>query len=193
MTFGTASVPSLGGLEPAPYANKAFRQYKLGDKELNNGVLLLLSMTEGAVQIEVGYGLEGAIPDGKAGRILDTITIPYLEQNEPGKAIVETYHALYQETAIEYKVEDQLTAAPAELPANNQQGAPDQGGISILWVIVIVGLLIVDFVFFRGFLTLTLFSMLGRGGFRGGSGGGGGGFRGGGGGSSGGGGAGRRF
>ena len=54
----------------AEYANEAFRQYGIGSKEENNGVLLVLAMDERQVRIEVGYGLEGRIPDGKAGRIL---------------------------------------------------------------------------------------------------------------------------
>ncbi|WP_433945136.1 TPM domain-containing protein [Paenibacillus sp. SN-8-1] len=192
------TVPTLGGADIEQYGNQAFRKYALGNKELNNGVMLLLSMGERQARIEVGYGLEGAIPDGKAGRILDTTAIPYLKENKPDQAIVQTYKALYNEVAAEYGVQDKLNPESVVLPESGTAAGQDTGGgISIVWIIVIIGLLAVDFIFFRGAITLTLLSMMGRGGGgwggggRGGSGGGG--FRGGGGGSSGGGGASRRF
>ncbi|WP_410771701.1 TPM domain-containing protein [Fontibacillus sp. BL9] len=194
------TVPSLGGYSVEEYALQALRKYGLGDKKLNNGVLLLLSMEGGEpgnrpLRIEVGYGLEGALPDGKVGRILDQVTIPYLVNNQPGEAIVETYKTLYNEVAREYGVEDQLSPQEIVVPEAPPGNAGD-GNLSSGWIILIVAFLAVDFIFFRGTMTLFLISMLGRGGGRGGGGGfggGGGGFRGGGGGSSGGGGASRRF
>ncbi|MNH92790.1 hypothetical protein D3C87_740640 [compost metagenome] len=190
------TVPSFSGADIEQYGNQAFRKYALGNKELNNGVMLLLSMGERQARIEVGYGLEGAIPDGKAGRILDTTAIPYLKENKPDQAIIQTYKALYNEVAAEYGVQDKLNPESVVLPESGPAAQDSGGGISIIWIIVIVGLLAVDFIFFRGAITLTLLSMMGRGGgggWGGGGRGGGGGFRGGGGGSSGGGGASRRF
>ena len=65
------TVNTIGDKPITEYANEAFRQYGIGSKEENNGVLLVLAMNENQIRIEVGYGLEGRIPDGKAGRILD--------------------------------------------------------------------------------------------------------------------------
>jgi uncharacterized protein len=48
----------------------------VGERGRDNGVLLVLAVAEREVRIEVGYGLEGAIPDSAAGRILDTVVIP---------------------------------------------------------------------------------------------------------------------
>lgn len=190
------TVTSLDGYSVEEYALQAFRQFRLGDQKLNNGVLLLLSMEDGEpgnrpLRIEVGYGLEGALPDGKVGRILDQVTIPYLVQNKPGDAIVETYKVLYNEVAKEYGVEDQLTPQNVVVP----ESPGDEGGdLPLGWIILIVVFLAIDFIFFGGRMTLFLLAMLSRGGGRGGGGGfGGGGFSGGGGGSSGGGGASRRF
>lgn len=193
--IGVLTVPTLDGYTVEEYALQALRKYELGDKKLNNGVLLLLSMEDGEpgnrpLRIEVGYGLEGALPDGKVGRILDNVTIPYLVNNQPGEAIVETYKTLYNEVAKEYGVQDQLTPQNVTVPQTDDN---QSGDLPIGWIILIVVFLAVDFIFFRGTLTFFLLSMLGRGGGRGGGGGGGGGFRGGGGGSSGGGGASRRF
>ncbi len=68
------TVETLGNYTIEEYANELFNSWGIGDKELNNGVLILvnkenlLSGKRGRIRIEVGYGLEGAIPDGKAGR-----------------------------------------------------------------------------------------------------------------------------
>ena len=58
-----ATVTSLEGQEIEPYANELFRTWKLGQKEKNNGVLLLVAPNEHRVRIEVGYGLEGTLTD----------------------------------------------------------------------------------------------------------------------------------
>jgi uncharacterized protein len=54
----------------------------VGERGKDNGVLLVLAMSEREVRIEVGYGLEGAIPDSVAGRILDTVVIPAFQAGD---------------------------------------------------------------------------------------------------------------
>ncbi len=180
------TVNTIGDKTIADYANEAFRQYGIGSKEENNGVLLVLAMNERQVRIEVGYGLEGRIPDGKAGRILDDQAIPYLKQNQPNQAVINTYETLVNEVAAEYgvKIEGQQ--------GNDNQATTDKGLDFPAWfliIIIVIGVFL-DFKFFGGTITYFLFSIISRGG-RGGGGGSSGGPNGGGGGSSGGGGAGR--
>ena len=60
--------------DPQEYAVEAFNKYKLGNKKENNGLLILLARTsEGKhhIRIITGYGVEGILPDGKVGRIID--------------------------------------------------------------------------------------------------------------------------
>lgn len=102
------TVESLGSYTIEEYANELFNSWGIGDKELNNGVLILvnkenlLSGKRGRIRIEVGYGLEGAIPDGKAGRILDEYAIPAFENKEYSKGIRDTFLAVASEVAKEY-------------------------------------------------------------------------------------------
>ena len=138
-----------------------------------------------ADKIEVGYGLEGRIPDGKTGRILDEYAIPSLKANQPNKAVIETYGVLAKEVAAEYG-KKLRTAATTRNQATGEKGIHFPQWLLILVIVVAVFL---DFKFFGGTLTYFILSILSRGGGRGG--GGGGGPRSGGGGSSGGGGAGR--
>lgn len=64
------TVPSLEGMEMKDFTLKCFETWKLGQKDKNNGLILGYSPDGDHFRIEVGYGLEGAIPDGKAGDIL---------------------------------------------------------------------------------------------------------------------------
>lgn len=178
------TVDTIGENTIEEYANAAFRQYGIGNEKENNGVLLVIAVTDRLIRIEVGYGLEGRIPDGKAGRILDEYAIPFLQSEQPNKAIIETYKVLANEVLTEYGQEGGLSAPEKQVQQNTgNEGLGIPPWLLILIVIVVVFL---DFKFFGGTLTYLLLSIITRG-----RGGGGGGSRGGGGGSSGGGGAGR--
>jgi uncharacterized protein len=186
------TVDTTGDQPIQEFSNTAFRQYGIGSKGADNGVLIVLAMADRKVWIEVGYGLEGRLPDGKVGRILDEYTVPYLKNQQPNLAIDQTYKIITKEVLKEYGLEENQLTIESQ-PSLPQQSAPAKGsGIpSWLFIIIIVVVLFLDFKFFGGFLTQMLLSIILRSGGRGGGAGGGGGFRGGGGGSSGGGGAGR--
>ncbi|MBO0452917.1 TPM domain-containing protein [Candidatus Enterococcus murrayae] len=70
--FEVVTVPQLPrGEDIESYANKIFNQLGIGDKNENNGVLYLVALDEREFRLEVGYGLEGLIPDGKADDIIN--------------------------------------------------------------------------------------------------------------------------
>lgn len=98
------TVNSLDGKEVRDYALGLGREWGIGSKN-NDGVLLLLSVEERQIDIEVGYGLEGALPDGKTGRILDNYAMPYLKSDDFSTGLREAFSALIGETATEYGVE----------------------------------------------------------------------------------------
>jgi uncharacterized protein len=185
------TVDTIGDRSIEEFSNEAFRQYGVGTKKENNGVLLVLALNDRKVRIEVGYGLEGRLPDGKTGRILDENAIPFLQNKQPDRAIVETYKVLANEVLKEYGKEGlQTTDSGQQATSDNGQKAAESKGIGIpTWLIILIVIVVVilDFKFFGGTLTYLLLSIISRGG----GGRGGGGSRGGGGGSSGGGGAGR--
>lgn len=71
-----ATVSSLEGTSVEDYANRLFRHWKIGQAEKDNGVLLLVAPNERKVRIEVGYGLEGVLPDAVASTIISTTILP---------------------------------------------------------------------------------------------------------------------
>ena len=95
------TIESLDGLNIEEYANKLFRSWGIGDKTLNNGVLLLIAKNDREFRIEVGYGLEGAITDGFAGEILDGMKNNFRDEKY-SVAIISAYGKLAQKVYQEY-------------------------------------------------------------------------------------------
>lgn len=181
-------IPTLEGEDVSDYANRVFRTWGIGDKEKNNGVLFLIALKDKQMRIEVGYGLEGAINDGKAGEILDQHAIPYFQKGKFGPGVMETYKVLVGEVSKEYGVS--IDGSRTHAKQDSIELSPFQ---LLLIGVGILALIIVDMTFFGGAITQSILWILasGRGGGSGRSGGGG--FGGFGGGSSGGGGASRRW
>ena len=176
------------------------REWGIGGKEENRGILFLVSVGDRKARIENGYGVEGYLPDGLAGRILDEEAIPYFKRGDHSVGIRRVVERLALLTAKEYGFE--LTG---ELSPRVPRRLVDGGA----WLLILVLIIL----FLGGGLPTMLWWMLlgggkgrrrggrrgppwylggggfGGGGFGGGSFGGGGGFGGFGGGSFGGGGA----
>ena len=91
------TVQNLEGMSLESYANELFRNFGIGDKQKNNGLLLLLALEERQFRVEVGYGFEGILPDGKTGRFQDEYIIPYLKNNNWDEGIKNGYDAFYKE------------------------------------------------------------------------------------------------
>lgn len=80
-----AVLQSLDGESLEDYTNRVAEHWGVGD-QADRGVMLLLAIEERRLRIEVGYGLEGVIPDGLAGEIRDGMT-PYLRQGNYNNAV----------------------------------------------------------------------------------------------------------
>ena len=100
--IAVAIVPSMGGDYVENYAVKLFEEWGVGGKDRDNGVLLLLSIEERKMRIEVGYGLEGALPDSIAQSILDNEMTPRLKAGDYDGAVTAGVQAILQVTRREY-------------------------------------------------------------------------------------------
>jgi len=172
------------------YALKILREWGVGNKKTNNGIVLLADMKNHRIRIETGGGMEGSIPDITASHIIQNDIVPNFKNDNYYKGFDEATDAIFKAAAGEYK-------APDNYRNRGNKGGSIIGGI-IFFIIIIIVLSRINrggggggVIGRSGFLPwLLVNSMLnsGRGGGWGG-GGGGGGFGGFGGGSGGGGGA----
>jgi uncharacterized protein len=96
------TVPSLDGLSIEEYGNQLGRQWGIGTREHNNGVLLIVALQERKVRIEVGYGLEGALPDAIAANIIQTRILPRFRQGDLSAGITAGVSAILQAVRGEY-------------------------------------------------------------------------------------------
>jgi uncharacterized protein len=87
-------IRSLDGISIEEAAVKLFQMWGIGKKDRDNGLLFLWSTGDRRVRVEVGYGLEGALPDGKVGAILDQYVIPRFRANEFNQGVLDGVTAL---------------------------------------------------------------------------------------------------
>jgi uncharacterized protein len=80
--IAVAIVKSLDGMSNEEYANRLFKEWGIGQAKTDNGVLILVAPNEREMRIEVGYGLEGVLPDGLAGEIRDQQFLPRFRDND---------------------------------------------------------------------------------------------------------------
>jgi len=166
-----AVMPGIKGADIESYAVGLFQKWGVGAKGSDRGALLLVAIAEKGARIEVGYGLESVIPDGKAGEILRTNLVPAFKEGRPSEGITNAAAAIAFAVAADRGVELTGQATP-------QQGRRPASLLSRIITIAIFILLIPIFIR-NPFLFMMLFMGAGRGGFGGGFGSGGGGFGGG--------------
>ena len=165
----------------------------IGRKGEDRGVLLLVSLEDRLMRIEVGYGLEGIIPDGLAGEVRDRYMVPFFKEGKYGEGLYAGSLALASVIAKDAGVTLNQSGQVAPQPAQRTERRSAFNFFPLLIIILIIWTLTRGKGRRGGLAALLLLSMLGggRGGRGGGFGGGGfgGGFGGFGGGMSGGGGA----
>ena len=92
--LAVVTVETTAPLDSKSYAVELFKKWGVGQKGRDNGVMLLLAVKNRRVEIEVGYGLEGILPDARCGRILDTHAVPYFRRGDWSAGLVATSQAL---------------------------------------------------------------------------------------------------
>jgi uncharacterized protein len=83
------TLASLQGYDIADYGVQLGRAWKLGQADRNNGAILIVAPKERLVRIEVGYGLEGALPDARASQIIFQEIIPRFRAGDVEGGVVQ--------------------------------------------------------------------------------------------------------
>jgi uncharacterized protein len=157
------AVVSVSTIEPyadeKEYAVRLFEKWGIGKKEKDNGILILLALKERVVRIEVGYGLEGVLPDGLCGEIIRQIMVPFFKRGQFGAGFLAGVSRISQILAKEYKIQltGQVKKYYSNLPPRRRKG----GGLLKLIFLIFFIMLAAR----HPFLALLL---LGGGGRRGG-------------------------
>ncbi len=124
-------VPSTAPEDIAAYALRVVDSWKIGREEFDDGVLFLVATDDRRMRIEVGYGLEGAIPDARARQIIDTIVAPHFRDGNFGLGITagaDTISSLIR---------------GEQLPAPSPDRSADESDIEgLLPVVLIIGLVL---------------------------------------------------
>lgn len=97
-----AIIETLEGETIENYSVELFEKWKIGNDTYDNGVLILFALIEREVRFEIGYGLEGALTDGKTGKILDN-NLSYLSENQYDLGLQRIFLDTAAEVNAEYK------------------------------------------------------------------------------------------
>jgi uncharacterized protein len=87
--IAVVTVSSLDGMSVEEYAVSLFKKWGIGEKGKDNGVLFLIAPNERKTRIEVGYGLEPVITDGRAGEIIRETIIPFFKKGDYDQGILQ--------------------------------------------------------------------------------------------------------
>lgn len=126
-------IETTGDRDISDYAVALGRAWGIGNKEFNNGVLLLIAKNERKLWIASGYGLEGALPDAIAKSIIDNDITPNFRENDFYRGLDEGTNAIISAVAGEY-------TAPADYHKRKKKDAPP------IVIIMIIIFLILGFI-----------------------------------------------
>src|ERR1700681_4257038 len=100
--MAVVTVPTTGDVSIDDYALKILRNWKVGNKKTNNGIVVLAAIQDHKVFIATGYGMEGAVPDITAKQIVEDEIVPNFKQqnyyqgfNLAADAIIKASHGEY--------------------------------------------------------------------------------------------------
>lgn len=149
--IAVVTVNDLEGYTPMEYATRTGLEWKVGSADFNNGVVLLVKPktqdSQGQVAISVGYGLEGAIPDAYAKRIIENELIPHFKQDDYFGGAAAACEVL-------------MKLASGEISEPRSRDDDDAGG----------ALALVFFIFFAGIVSIVTIGKWNNNGRRGGGG-----------------------
>ena len=151
--IAVATVTSLDGMSVEEYANRLFKEWGVGQAKSDNGVLILVAPNDRAMRIEVGYGLEGILPDGLAGEIRDQQFLPRFRDDDYAGGITAGVNRIAD------IVEKNQVLTPEELARFNNSSSED---VPVLILVPFLGIFVAvgSFMVGMGLRTKTAFPIL---------------------------------
>ena len=128
------TVESTGDYPIEDYARKILRDWGVGNKKTNNGIVLLAAIKDRKIRIETGFGMEGSIPDITAKHIIESQIGPNFRNENYYRGFDEATDAIFQAAAGEYKAPE----------GYNRRGRKTGGSLIGMVIIFIVILIIIS-------------------------------------------------
>jgi len=132
------TINSLDGQDIESYAVDLFKQWGIGGKGTNRGVLILIAVRDHHYRTEVGYGLEPILPDGKVGGFWRDV-VPLLKQNDYDAAIKQNAQQIASVIAQDAGVQlTGISSIPEEPAPSRPSGGISLGGVVVIIVVIII-------------------------------------------------------
>jgi uncharacterized protein len=125
------TIQTTGDYVIEDYARKVLRDWGVGNKKTNNGIVLLAAIKDKKVRIETGYGLEGAIPDITAKQIIETEIAPNFRNENYYRGFDEAVDAIIQAARGEYKAPEGYNKR------NGRSGGGSIAGAIFIFIIIL--------------------------------------------------------
>lgn len=149
--------PSLEGEALEDFSIRLAEAWEVGQKNKDNGVILLIFQKERKIRIEVGYGLEGALTDAESSLIIQDAITPFFKQNQFDQGIAAGVTGIMQAVKGEYQAQygaftgsgrsGQRQLSAAEIAALKKQAQ----AIGTFILLIVGGLFIYDLFRYRGY------------------------------------------
>jgi len=126
-------IPSLEGEAIEPFSHHVATTWKLGQKGLDNGALLLIAINERKLRIEVGYGLEGTLTDLRSAHIIRNEIVPRFKSGDMPGGVRAGVDAILKTIEGTYRAE--------ERPFSGNQTGPGPSALQYVLIGIVVGFL----------------------------------------------------
>jgi uncharacterized protein len=139
--FVVATIPDLQGYDIADYGYQLGRHWGIGQKDANNGILLIVAPNDRKVRIEVGYGLEPIMTDALSSSIINDTIIPRFKAGDMAGGIVAGAQAIGAQMQLPLEAAEAKAKAAADQAAAKPQRRNRGGGFPIgllFWGIILV-------------------------------------------------------
>lgn len=134
------TIPSLEGENLESYSLKVAEQWGLGQKDRDNGILLLVAMQEKQIRLEIGYGLEPIMTDAKSGYIIREVIVPEFQKGNFYQGIASGLLMTGQIITKDYDISEEELAAYQKQQTKSKKPQLPVGFLIFLFMMVFGGL-----------------------------------------------------
>ena len=143
-----ATIPDLQGYAIEDYGYRLGREWGIGQKGANNGIILLVAPREKKVRIEVGYGLEPIMTDALSSAIINQAILPRFRDGDMAGGIVAGAQAIAEQLKLPLEAAEQRAQAAAAKRTQRKDGIGDWM-VAGFWIMVVV-FIVLPMLFSRG-------------------------------------------